>query len=95
MVDEALYFFSKDVGKKVYEIEYDVTYVTKWQVLAHDRDEALDIWSDEHKINMSTEDGKDTVCSSAKDYTEIGGCKEIAKIKYDSEDNGEVYADES
>ena len=94
MVDEALYYNEKDVGKKVYEIEYEATYVTKWQVLAHDRDEAYDIWSDEHKINMSTEDGKDTVCSSSKDYTEMGGCKEVATIKYNKEDD-EVYADES
>ena len=94
MVDEALYFFEKDVGKKIYEIEYEVTYVTKWQVLAEDRDKAFDLWLEEHKLNMSTEDGKDTVCSSSKDYTEIGGCKEIATIKYNKEDD-EVYADES
>jgi len=94
MVDEALYFFEKDADKKVYEIEYEVTYVTKWQVLAKDRDEAYNIWLDEHKINMSTEDGKDTVCSYAKDYTEMGNCKEIATIKYNKEDD-EVYADES
>ena len=95
MVDEALCLFHNDVDKEIYELEYEVTYVTKWQVLAEDRDKAFDLWLEEHKLNMSTEDGKDIVCSYAKDYTEIGGCKEIAKIKYDSEDNGEVYADES
>ena len=94
MVDEALYYFDKDVGKKVYEIEYDVTYVTKWQILAKDYDEAFKIWLEEHKINMSTEDGKDTVCSYAKDYTQIGKCTKIAKIKYNKKDD-EVYADES
>jgi len=41
MVDEALYFFEKDVGKKVYEMEYEATYVTKWQVLAEDKDKHL------------------------------------------------------
>jgi len=94
MIDEALHFDVKDANKKVYEIEYDVTYATKWQVLAHDKDEALDIWSDQHKINMSTEDSRDIVCSYSKDYTEIGGCKEIATIKYNKEDD-EVYVDES
>jgi hypothetical protein len=94
MVDEALYFFKKDVGKKVYEIEYEVTYVTKWQVLAEDRDKAFDLWLEEHKLNMSTEDGKDIVCSYAKDYTQMGNVKEIATIKYNKEDD-EVYADES
>ena len=39
MIDEALYFSEKDVGKKVYEIEYEATYVTKWQVLANDENE--------------------------------------------------------
>ena len=94
MVDEALYFFEKDVGKKVYEIEYEVTYVTKWQVLAEDRDKAFDLWLENSKLNMSTEDGKDVVCSYVKDYTQIGSTKEIAKIKLDI-DNDEVIADES
>jgi hypothetical protein len=94
MVDESLYFFNKDVDKKVYEIEYEVTYVTKWQVLAEDRDKAFDLWLEEHKLNMSTEDGKDIVCSYAKDYTQMGNVKEIATIKYNKEDD-EVYADES
>ena len=85
MVDEALYYFDKDVGKKVYEIEYEVTYVTRWQVLAKDYDEAFKIW---------LEDGKDTVCSYAKDYTQIGKCTKIAEIKYNKKDD-EVYADES
>jgi len=93
-VDEALYYFDKDVGKKVYEIEYDVTYVTKWQVLAKDDNEALNIWLEEHKINMSTEDGKDTVCSYAKDYTQIGKCTKIATITYNKKDD-EVSYDET
>jgi hypothetical protein len=94
MVDEALYYFDKDVGKKLYEIEFDVTYVTKLQVLAKNRDEAFNIWLDERKINLSTEDGKDCVCSHTKDYYEIGKTTEIATIKYNKEDD-EVYADES
>jgi len=93
-VDEALVYFDTDDGKKVYEIEYDVTYVTKWQVLAKDDNEALNIWLEEHKIDMSTEDGKDTVCSYAKDYTQIGKCTKIATITYNKKDD-EVSYDET
>tara|TARA_R100001082_G_scaffold76619_1_gene44586 strand:- start:261 stop:539 length:279 start_codon:yes stop_codon:yes gene_type:complete len=92
MVDKALYFFEKDVGKKVYEMEYEVTYITKWQVLAENKDQAFDIWLKNHKIDIATEDGKDVVCSYVKDYTQIGSTKEIAKIKYNKEDD-EVYAE--
>ena len=94
MVDEALYFFEKDVGKKVYKMEYEITYVTEWQILAEDKDQAFKIWLENHKIDIATEDGKDVVCSYVKDYTQIGSTKEIAEIKYNKEDD-EVYADES
>ena len=94
MVDQALYFFEKDVGKKVYEMEYEITYVTKWQILAEDKDQAFNIWLENHKVDLATEDGKDVVCSYVKDYTQIGNTKEIATIKYNKEDD-EVYADES
>jgi hypothetical protein len=94
MVDEALYYFDKDVGKKVYEIELETTYITKWQVLAKNKAEASDIWIEENKQDLVTEDGKDCVCSYVKDYSQINDTKEIATIKYNKEDN-EVYADES
>ena len=44
MVDKNLYYFEADVGKKVYEIEHETTYVTKWQVVAENKDQAFDIW---------------------------------------------------
>ena len=94
MVDQALYFFEKDVGKKVYEMEYEITYATKWQILAEDKDQAFKIWLENHKVDIATEDGKDVVCSYVKDYTQIGSTKKIAEIKYNKEDD-EVYADES
>ena len=51
MVDESLYFFKKDVGKKVYEIEYEATYITKWQVLADNEDKHLILgWQKTNKI---------------------------------------------
>ena len=94
VVDESLCLFHNDVDKKVYEIDYEVTYITKWQVIAEDENEAMNKWLQEHKLDLATEDSKDCVCSYAKDYTEIGKVQEIAKIKYNEEDD-EVYADES
>jgi predicted trehalose synthase len=41
VVDESLCLFHNDVDKKVYEIEYEVTYITKWQVIAEDENEAM------------------------------------------------------
>jgi len=94
MVDESLCFFKKDVGKKIYEIEYETTYVTKWQVLADNKEGAFDTWLAESKQDYVTEDSTNCVCSYVKDYTQIGSTKEIAKIKLDI-DNDEVIADES
>jgi len=85
MVDKNVYYFEADVGKKVYEIEHETTYVTKWQVVAEDRDQAFDIWLEQSKEDLKTEDGINCVCSYVKDYSQIGNTKEIAEIKYDKE----------
>ena len=94
MIDESLCLFHNDVDKEIHEIEYEVTYVTKWQVIGKDQNDAMNKWLEEHKLDLSTEDGKDTVCSYSKDYTQIGKCTRIATIKLDTESD-EVYADES
>ncbi len=44
MVDKNVDYFEADVGKKVYEIEHETTYVTKWQVVAEDSAKEFDIW---------------------------------------------------
>ena len=36
--DKNLYLSSEDIGKKVYEIEQEITYVVKTQVIAKDDD---------------------------------------------------------
>ena len=82
--------FQSDVGKKVYEIEHTTTYVTKWQVIAEDRDKAFDIWLEQSKEDLKTEDGTNCVCSYVKDYSELGETKEIATVMYDEEED-EVY----
>ena len=94
MVDKNLDYFEADVGKKVYEIEHETTYVTKWQVVAEDRDQAFDIWLEQSKEDLKTEDGTNCVCSYVKDYTQLGKTQVIAEIKHNKEDD-EVYADES
>ena len=94
MVDKSLCFFKKDVGKKVYEIEYEATYITKWQVIANNENEAFNTWLAENKQDLVTEDGTNCVCSYVKDYTQLGKTQVIAEIKHNKEDD-EVYADES
>ena len=39
MVDEALCLFHSDVDKEIYEVENEITYVSKWQVIDKNRDE--------------------------------------------------------
>ena len=94
MVDRKVDYFEADVGKKVYEIEHETTYVTKWQVVAENRDQAFDIWLEQSKEDLKTEDGTNCVCSYVKDYTQLGKTQIIAEIKHNKEDD-EVYADES
>jgi len=89
-VDKGVMYFKADVGKKVYEIEHTTTYVTKWQVVADNKDSAFDIWLEQSKEDLKTEDGNNCVCSSVKDYSELGKTKEIADKKYNQEED-EVY----
>ena len=53
--------------------------------LSFNKDQAFNIWLENHKVDLATEDGKDCVCSYIKDYTQIGSTKEIAKIKLASD----------
>ena len=89
-VDKNVMYFKADVGKKVYEIEHTTTYVTKWQVVANNEDEAFDTYLDQSKEDLKTEDGNNCVCSSVKDYGELGKTKKIATVMYNEEDD-EVY----
>jgi len=89
MVDKNLMYSTNDVGKKVYQLEYETTYVTKWQIVAKDKDEAFDIWLAEHKQDIKVEDSAagNCVCTYVKDYSQLGDTKEIAEIKQDEELN--------
>lgn len=94
MVDKNLMYSTDDVGKKVYEIEHETTYVTKWQVVAKDKDEAFNIWLANSNEELKTEDSaaSNCVCTYVKDYSQMGDTKEIAEIKQDEELN-EVIAE--
>jgi len=89
-VDKNVMYFKADVGKKVYEIEHTTTFITKWQVVANNEDEAFDTYLEQRTENLKTEDGNNCVCSSVRDFNELGKTKEIAEIKYDQEED-EVY----
>ena len=71
-----------------------LTYVTKWQVVAEDRDQAFDIWLEQSvKIDLKTEDGtRLQYVLMLKTMDRWADTKEIAEIKYNKEDN-EVYAE--
>ena len=91
-VDKGVIAYKADVGKGVYEIEHTTTYVTKWQVVADNKDSAFDIWLEQSKEDLKTEDGTNCVCSYVKDYSELGETKEIATVMYNEEED-EVYCE--
>ena len=83
---------SEDVGKKVYEIEQEITLVIKTQVIGKDQDDAFNKWLNEtstHNVeNYDVKDNSiDVVNSYFKEYSEYKGTKEIGTIqKEDKED---------
>ena len=91
-VDKNVMYFKADVGKKVYEIEHTTTFITKWQVVANNEDQAFDTYLEQRTENLKTEDGNNCVCSSVKDYSEMGGTKKIATVMYNEEED-EVYCE--
>ena len=85
-----LMLFKDDIGKKVYEIEEEITYVVKTQVIAKDDDEAhkkyLDCSSTVNSENyQATDNGCDVVNSYAKEYSEIKNHREIGTIQREDE----------
>jgi hypothetical protein len=79
-----------DIGKKVYEIEQEITLVIKTQVIAKNQDEAFDKWLNETSTrNIECYDIKDNmtdvVNSYFKEYSHYKGTKEIGTIKKEDE----------
>ena len=88
--DKDLYFSSEDIGKKVYEIEQEITYVVKTQVIAKDDDEAFNKWLEcNETINSegynAKHNGHDIVNSYGKEYSELKGTTLIGTIQKEDE----------
>ena len=86
---------SEDVGKKVYEIEQEITLVIKTQVIGKNQDDAFDKWLNETSTsNVECYDVKDNnidvVNSYFKEYKHFEGTKEIGTIKKTDDDELEV-----
>ena len=85
-----LTLFSEHLGKKVYEIEEEITYVVKTQVIAKDDDEAFNKYLEcNETINSegynATHNGSDVVNSYAKEYSELKGTTLIGTIQKEDE----------
>ena len=81
-----------DIGKKVYEIEQEITLVIKTQVIAKNQDEAFDKWLNETSTrNIECYDLKDNmtdvVNSYFKEYSEYKGTKEIGTVQKEDKDD--------
>ena len=90
--DKNLYLTNKDIGKKVYEIEEEITYVVKTQVIAKDDDEASNKWIDCSETKNcegynAKDNGSDVVNSWAKEYSELKGTKLIGTIQLEDKDD--------
>ena len=83
---------SEDVGKKVYEIEQEITLVIKTQVIGKDQDDAFNKWLNEtstHNVeNYDVKDNNiDVVNSYFKEYKHFEGTKEIGTIQKEDKDD--------
>ena len=90
-VDQNLYLTNKDIGKKVYQIEEEITYVVKTQVIAKDDDEASNKWIDcsetKNCEGYNAKDNGSDIVSWAKEYSELKGTKLIGTIQLEDKDD--------
>ena len=89
-VDKDLYLSSEDIGKKVYEIEEEITFVIKTQVIAKDDDEAFNKYLEcNETVNSegynAKHNGSDVVNSWGKEYSEQKGTTLIGTIQKEDE----------
>ena len=87
-----LMLFKDDIGKKVYEIEEEITYVVKTQVIAKDDDEAFNKYLEcSDTVNSegynAKDNGNDVVNSYAKEYSEQKGTTLIGTIQKEDKDD--------
>ena len=87
-----LYLSSENIGKKVYEIEQEITFVIKTQVIAKDDDQAFNKWLEcNETINSegynAKHNGSDVVNSYAKEYSEQKGTTLIGTIQLEDKND--------
>ena len=85
-----LMLFSEHIGKKVYEIEEEITFVIKTQVIAKDDDQAFNKYLEcNETINSegynAKHNGSDVVNSYGKEYSEQKGTTLIGTIQKEDE----------
>ena len=88
--NQDLHLSSEDIGKKVYEIEQEITFVIKTQVIAKDDDQAFNKWLEcDQTINSegynAKDNGNDVVNSYVKEYSELKGTRLIGTIQREDE----------
>ena len=89
---ENLFLTNKDIGKKVYEIEQEITHVIKTQLIAKDDDDAFNKWLDCSETKNSEDyqakdNGSDVVNSWAKEYSQLKGTTLIGTIQLEDKDD--------
>ena len=85
-----LFLSSEDIGKKVYEIEEEITFVIKTQVIADNDDKAFNKYLEcNETINSegynAKHNGSDVVNSWGKEYSEQKGTTLIGTIQKEDE----------
>jgi hypothetical protein len=84
-----LHLSDSDIGKKVYQIEKEVTYVIKTQVIAKDDDEAFNKYLEcTETINCEGYNAPNNsfdIVSGAKEYSDHKGTKLIGTIQREDE----------
>jgi len=84
-----LYLSNKDIGKKVYQIDEEIVYVVKTQVIAKNQDEAFDKYLECTETRdcegfNGKHNGHDIV-SGAKEYSQHKGTTLIGTIQKEDE----------
>ena len=87
-----LHLSDSDIGKKVYEIEEEVSYLIKTQVIAKDDDDAFNKYLEcSETVNCegynAKHNGSDVVNSWGKEYSQQKGTTLIGTIQLEDKDD--------
>ena len=89
---DELMLFSEHIGKKVYEIEEEITFVIKTQVIAENDDKAFNKYLEcNETVNSESynakHNGSDVVNSWGKEYSQLKGTTLIGTIQLEDKDD--------